>query len=150
MEKLKIFKTREVKDPEYGTPGSAGIDFFVPPDIGPSLLIPPSGSVLIPSGIRANVPDNMALIAFNKSGVATKKRLVVGAQVVDSDYQGEIHIHVYNTGDKHVHINPGDKLVQFILLPYIHATLEFCDTLDEVFPSNSIRGEGGFGSTNNN
>lgn len=150
MEKLKIFKTREVKDPEYGTLGSAGIDFFVPQDINENFFIPPGGSILIPSGIKANVPDNMVLIAFNKSGVATKKRLAVGAQVVDSDYQGEIHIHVYNTGDKHIRINPGDKLVQFILLPYIHANLEFCDTLEEVFPINSIRGEGGFGSTDNN
>lgn len=164
MIKMKFTKVREVKEPSYGTDGSAGIDFFVPEDFE-EITLNPGEDVLVPSGIKANVPDGMVLIAFNKSGVATKKRLAVGAEVVDSDYQGEIHLHVYNTRvEKDLHIpgglvpnqvsqssvtiKPGDKLVQFVLLPYVHADLELCETLEEVFPEKTDRGEGGFGSTN--
>lgn len=144
--KLKFIKIREVQTPEYGTIGSAGIDFFVPKDFV-GVHLKPNESVLIPSGIKARVPDNMVLIAFNKSGVATKKRLVVGAEVVDSDYQGEIHLHVYNTGTADMFVEPNDKIMQFILLPYIHAELDECLELEEVFTDTTSRGEKGFGST---
>lgn len=146
--KLKFIKIRDVKTPVYGTVGSAGIDFFVPEDFIEQ-RIGPGEDVLIPSGIKARVPDGLMLKAENKSGIATKKRLQVGACVVDSDYQGEIHIHVYNTKkDGAVEIAPGMKLVQFILQRVEHADLEECFTLEEVFPTESERGEGGFGSTN--
>jgi len=145
-ELIRFIKTREVMTPQYGTPGSAGIDFFVPMD-QESIILLPSQAVLIPSGIRARIPLHTALIAMNKSGVATKKRLQVGACVVDCDYQGEIHIHVFNTGTEAVNINPGDKLVQFVLTPIIKAKLIECETEDQVFPAQSERGSGGFGST---
>jgi dUTP pyrophosphatase len=145
-ELIRFLKTREVTTPQYGTPGSAGIDFFVPNDyVGVTLN--PGESVLIPSGIRARLPLHTALIAMNKSGVATKKRLQVGACVVDCDYQGEIHIHVFNTGLNPVEINAGDKLVQFLLTPIIKAKLIECETEDQVFPAQTERGSGGFGST---
>lgn len=144
---LKFIKTRDVKTPVYGTDGSAGIDFFVPKDFD-SVTLHPGGSALIPSGIKARVPNGYALIAHNKSGVATNKRLQVGACVVDSDYQGEIHLHVYNsTADQYTGIMADMKLVQFLLIPVAHAVLIECQTLDQVFPSESSRGEGGFGST---
>lgn len=147
MHKMKFIKTREVKTPAYGTIGSAGIDFFVPWDF-PEQRLKSGDDVLIPSGIKARVPDGYALIAHNKSGIATKKRLQVGACVVDSDYQGEIHIHVYNTKNEgSVEIAPGMKLVQFLLIPIAHADLIEGSTLEEVFPTESERGDGGFGST---
>lgn len=148
-ELIRFIKIRDVKTPEYGTPGSAGIDFFVPNDFE-SVFLEPGEHVLIPSGIRARLPLHTALIAFNKSGVATKKRLQVGAQVVDCDYQGEIHLHHYNCGTTDQLISPGDKIVQFILTPIIKAKLIECQTEDEVFPTQSERGEGGFGSTGTN
>ena len=147
--KLKFIKTKTVKTPEYGTAGSAGIDFFIPVEVGPYLLRP-GDDVLIPSGIRAKVPDGHALITHNKSGVATKLRLHVGAAVVDSDYQGEIHMHVHNIGHNDVMIEPGMKLVQFLLIPVTTAKLIECKTEDEVFPVKTKRGRGGFGSTNTN
>ena len=91
---MKLSKIRNVKTPTRGTTGSAGIDFYVPDDYPSSLCtIEPGDRFFIPSGIKANVPDGFALIAMNKSGVAMKKGLMVGACVVDSDYQGEIHLH---------------------------------------------------------
>jgi dUTP pyrophosphatase len=145
---LKFIKIRQVKSPSYGTLGSAGIDFFVPEDVSEQ-RIEPGEDILIPSGIKARVPDGFALISLEKSGIATKNRLAVGAKVVDSDYQGEIHIHVYNTKIKgSVEIFPGMKLVQFLLIPVASAKLIECLELEDVFPTESERGEGGFGSTN--
>ena len=144
---LNLSKTRDVKDPQRGTPGSAGIDFFIPNDFEGTVVLP-QGSALIPSGIKAKVPDGYALIAMNKSGVATKLGLVVGACVVDSDYQGEIHIHLINTSNKCVTLEPGQKIVQFLLTPIEHCSINIVP-LKDLFDSKTTRGIGGFGSTGN-
>ena len=159
---MKYTKIREVKSPSRGTEQSAGIDFFVPVEwnSGEPLSVEPGGRVLIPSGIKVNVPSGYALIAFNKSGVASKTGMVVGACVVDEDYQGEVHINmintnqpteqsdgiVYATNPGYVTITPGDKLVQFILVPVNYANPEEV-SLEELYSEVSERGEGGFGST---
>lgn len=142
---MKFSKVRNVKLPSRGTPQSAGIDFFVPYDfIGRDIA--PKENVLIPSGIKVNVPKGYALIAFNKSGVATKKGLYVGACVVDEDYQGEVHIHVTNVGQEIVSVLPGDKIMQFILIPVFYATpVEV--PFEELYEAETERGAGGFGST---
>ena len=141
---MKISKVKEVKTPVRGTPNSAGIDFFVPSGIFAKLE--PGQSCLIPSGIKANVPTGHALIAFNKSGVAVKKNLHVGAAVVDEDYQGEIHINLANVGSDDIEINPGEKIIQFILLPVFYDTIEEVE-LENLYEEVTSRGEGGFGST---
>ncbi len=141
---MKISKVKEVKTPERGTPESAGIDFFVPEGIFAKLS--PGQSCLIPSGIKANVPAGHALVAFNKSGVAVKKNLYVGACVVDEDYQGEIHIHLNNSGLEDAEISPGDKIIQFVLLPVFYDIIEEV-SLEDLYEEESIRGAGGFGST---
>ena len=144
---MKIAKIRNVKTPRRGTDGSAGIDFFVPDDYPTNLLkIEPGDRFFIPSGIKANVPEGYALIAFNKSGVALKKGLMVGACVVDSDYQGEIHLHLVNTSDQPVKIEPGEKLTQFLLIPVDHCLVEVVNEGD-LFEEETTRGSGGFGST---
>ena len=144
---MRIAKVRDVKTPTRGTNGSAGIDFYVPNDYPTSLqVIEPGDRYLIPSGIKANVPSGHALIAMNKSGVATKKSLMVGACVVDSDYQGEIHMHLINVGNYSVKIIPGEKLVQFLLVPVNHCEVDEV-TESELFQFATVRGAGGFGST---
>lgn len=144
---MKIAKIRNVKTPIRGTEGSAGIDFFVPDDYPENLCtVPPGERFFIPSGIKANVPNGYALIAMNKSGVALKKGLMVGACVVDSDYQGEIHLHLVNTSTKNVTIEPGEKLTQFLLIPVDHSMVEVVNSGD-LFNNESERGTGGFGST---
>tara|TARA_B100000886_G_C20377562_1_gene472454 strand:+ start:572 stop:1039 length:468 start_codon:yes stop_codon:yes gene_type:complete len=146
---LKITKTRNVKTPTRGTNGSAGIDFYVPNDYPSHLCtVQPGDRYFIPSGIKANVPQGYALVAFNKSGVALRKQLIVGAAVVDSDYQGEIHLHLINTSHNPVEIQPGEKITQFLLLPVNHCDIrEVSD--DKLFDTTTNRGSGGFGSTGN-
>lgn len=144
---MKFLKIRPVKSPNRGTPQSAGIDFFIPEDF-PQTTLYPGKSVLIPSGIKLNVPSGHAFIANNKSGVATKKNLIVGACVVDEDYQGEIHIHLINVGSSTIEIAPGDKIIQFLLLPVVYEPVEIVETLEELYEGEiTERGEGGFGST---
>jgi len=144
---MKFLKLRDVKSPSRGTSQSAGIDFFIPNDFEYRTLSPGS-SVLIPSGIKANIPSDHVFIAFNKSGVATKKGLQVGACVVDEDYQGEIHIHLTNVSDRTKPIIPGEKIIQFLLLPIIYESIEIVESEESLWEGKSTeRGEGGFGST---
>lgn len=143
---MKIKKIREVKTPSRGTNKSAGIDFFIPVDFKPT-IIEPGSSVVIPSGIIANVPKGHALIAFNKSGIAVNRRLQVGACVVDEDYQGEIHINLINIGNKPIGVATNEKIVQFILLPIFYDTVEVIDSKEELFENITERGAGWKGST---
>ncbi len=165
MSELRYSKTRDVKSPTRGTELSAGIDFFVPertpefiealkaknkPDMyhitERAIVVKPHCRILIPSGIKADVLPGTALIAYNKSGVASKKGLDVMACVVDEDYQGEIHISLLNTTNEYVEIGFGEKATQFIEEVIQKSTpVEVPES--ELFAEVSERGAGGFGST---
>lgn len=168
-------KTRTVKSPEraYGT-GDA-VDFFVPeydttflsdlisknpnkqyyecavsPNFDSMIItIAPHGRINIPSGVRVIIgDDNTCLLAVNKSGVAAKKGLIVGACLIDHDYQSEIHLNVINTSDDTVQIQTGEKLVQFMHVPILHTSFqEVCSEDFEKLKPDSARGSGGFGSS---
>jgi len=144
---MKFCKTRNVKSPVRGTPLSAGIDFFVPNDFPGTVFILPGDGVNIPSGIKMKVPEGYALIFKNKSGVAVKKGLQVGACVVDEDYQGEVHLHVRNISGDVQKIEPGEKLIQGLLVPVSYEDLEEVPDESFLFKEKTQRGEGGFGST---
>ncbi|MGL4567319.1 MAG: dUTP diphosphatase [Fusobacteriaceae bacterium] len=147
MRTLKVVRVRDVKMPTRGTKGSAGIDFFVPNDFPGSMVAPNSG-IKIPAGVKVKMDPNCALIAFNKSGIATKNNLQVGACVVDSDYQGELHFHLFNVGHEPQEIVAGMKLTQFIILEVGQDEIEeLPNELDLFSGIESERGEGGFGST---
>lgn len=168
---MKYSLVREVKEPNRAHQTDAGIDFYVPvfdekfkQDIksknelnygglyfdGDSdneyICIAPGYRILIPSGVHVNVPHGYALIAFNKSGVASKKGLITGAAVVDVGYQGQVHINVINSGKSVQHINQNEKLVQFILVK-IGSELPERVEFEELYQKDSTRGAGGFGST---
>ena len=142
---LKFTKTKNVKSPVRGHDTDAGIDFFIPEDFKQTIL-KPGEDVLIDSGIKVIIPEGYALIFKEKSGVATKKKLTIGAAVVDSDYRGVVHFHLFNNGLDEQEINPGDKIIQGLIIP-----VSLCETLeiseDEFNNHNTERGEGGFGST---
>lgn len=144
---MKITKIRDVKTPVRGTEKSAGIDFFCPNDMLETELWPGDG-ILIPSGIKAKVPEGFALICMNKSGVAVKKHLVVGAQVVDEDYQGEIHLHLFNIGTENVIVSPGEKILQMLLIPVNYANIEIIEDEEALYCNEATeRSTNGFGST---
>lgn len=159
---MKYSKLRDVKSPSRGTLQSAGIDFYIPNDYngGKPYSLPPGGRVLIPSGIKVSLPTGYALIAFNKSGIASKTGLIVGACVVDEDYQGEIHLNLINTNQKietiydgylvkdsgYIQIVPGEKITQFLLIPVNYVNPKET-AIEDLYTTTTDRGEGGFGST---
>tara|TARA_R110002096_G_scaffold237991_2_gene429247 strand:- start:2210 stop:2650 length:441 start_codon:yes stop_codon:yes gene_type:complete len=143
---MKITKIKDVKTPTRANATDAGVDFFIPNDYSGKTELSPGESCFIPSGIKVNVPEGYALIAFNKSGVATKKGLHVGACVVDCGYQGELHINLTNVSAEDQTIASGDKIVQFVLLPLGNPSIELVEE-NNLYEAVSTRGEGGFGST---
>jgi len=147
--KLKFCKVRDVKSPTRAHSTDAGVDFFIPNDFVPT-FIDPGHSVLIPSGIKVDVPVGWALIFENKSGIASKKSLLVGASVVDHGYQGEVHINIHNVGHDSAIIEPGDKIIQGVMYEVGgHMPEETPD--DQMWQdTKSARGDGGFGSTGTN
>ena len=159
---MRYSKVRDVKSPTRGTGKAAGIDFFVP-NFEKAICVQPGNDVLIPSGIKAEIPEGYMLMAADKSGVVTSKwacigagrkpkaeafdsSVIVGAKIVDEDYQGEIHIHLVNVGNAPVSIEPGSKIAQFILVPVSYEGLEEVPE-KELFTRSSDRGEGALGST---
>lgn len=144
---MKIAKIRDVKTPIRSTKFAAGLDFFVPNDIGwDSFTLGPHQSINIKSGIKVKIPDGYALITFNKSGQALNKNLNVGAGVIDQDYCGEVHLHVRNIGNNSVTISKGEKLVQMLLVPVLYEEVIVVDEKD-LHILQTERGVGGFGST---
>ena len=160
---MKFAKVRDVKSPQRGTLKAAGIDFFVPSDFEETTILP-GHDLLIPSGIKVEIPENYMLLGADKSGVVTSKGaceaagrtpkkdafdtiMVIGAKVIDEDYTGEIHIHVFNAGVWAACIKPGMKIAQFILVPVLYEDLEEVPEA-ELFEGKAYdRGSGAFGST---
>jgi len=141
---MKYTKVRKVKSPKRGHDTDAGIDFFIPNDFSDKEM-EPGESLLIPSGIKVIIPEGHAGIFFNKSSIGTKG-VIIGAQVIDSDYRGEVHIDLHNVGDEAVNILAGSKITQLIILPIAGLTPE--EINNEVFEADvTKRGVGGFGST---
>lgn len=113
-----------------------------------NIYIAPHSDIIIPSGIRSKFGPNLALIANNKSGIATKKKLIYGASVIDCSYQGEWHLHLINTSNYYQVVKCGEKAIQFI--PHVISTepVEVLDmTAEEFFTEKTSRGEGWQGST---
>ena len=166
---MKFAKIRDVKSPSRGTSKSSGIDFYVPNGTEEYLAvfaeknplcrinemgceIPKHCRAFIPSGIKVAVPEGYDLVAHNKGGVAVKKGLIFGAQVVDEDYEGEVFISIINTCDFSVWLEWGEKITQMILREVNYEFPEECtiEELQEIYKQRgSERGEGALGSTGN-
>ena len=173
MNTLRYCKTRLVKSPTRAHSTDAGIDFFVPEDLTLEIMaekfkitgvevetevlddgkikyfkLKPNESVLIPSGIKMEVPEGYMLQYNNKSGVSSKRGLVVGASIVDCGYMGECHINLHNISKFTQIISAGDKIVQGILVPVGNHMPEEVKDEHELYGENaSARGAGGFGSS---
>jgi dUTP pyrophosphatase len=154
--KLKFYKIREnAKLPHRAHPTDAGADLFYCPDLtqnsqrvwtpGRKFKIPPGENCLVPTGLKVNLPPHYMLEIKNKSSVAAKRQLLIGACVVDPGYTGEILVNLHNIGRETQEIAPGQKIAQAVLVP-----IEVCDVAETfVDPENkkTLRGSGGFGST---
>ena len=142
---LKYTKIKDVKNPIRAHSTDAGIDFFVPNDFK-NITLNPGEDILIDSGIKVIVPRGYALIFKEKSGVAVKRKFTIGAAVVDSDYRGVVHFHLFNNGNVPQEICAGDKIIQGLLIPVALDMPELISNDDySLYETN--RGEGGFGST---
>ena len=129
--------------PTYGTKYSAGADLYALLD--EDLVIAPSETVLVHTGICMEIPTGLVGLVFARSGLATKKKGLAPANkvgVIDSDYRGEIMVPLHNHTKEEKVIKHGERIAQIIFMPYI---MEQFDEVDEL--SETVRGEGGFGST---
>lgn len=112
------------------------------------LHIAPQEDVLIPSGLYTKLDPMTMLYDANKSGVATKKKLAVGACVIDVSYQGIVHYHVYNFGKEWTSLTCDEKVCQMIQIPVLTGmTVEENIEPENWFEVKTDRGAGGFGST---
>ncbi len=144
MDKI-LLKTQRIRNtvklPTQGTPLSSGLDVYTDRDIE----IPPRRDFLFPTGLKFDIPSGYDLSVYNKSGISTKKGLINGANLIDSDYTGEVHIHLFNLTDKWQYFKSGEKLAQLVLRPVIYPEIVEVDNIEK----DTIRGENGFGSTGN-
>lgn len=136
--KVKLLSDR-AKLPTRGTPGSSGLDVYSPIDVE----IPAYSDVLIPTDLAFDIPYGWDLSVYNKSGLATKKHLSKGAELIDSDYTGNVHIHYFNHSDQPVIFHIGDKIGQLVMREVWLGDIQQIDYIEK----QTERGDGGFGST---
>ena len=143
MVKVLIKKLNSsIKIPSYKTNGSSGMDLMA--NIEEPIKISPGNTSLIPTGIFIAIPKNFEIQIRPRSGLAAKNNISVlnTPGTIDSDYRGELKIILINLGKKDFIIKKNDRVAQMILAPIVKAEFEEVSELPE-----TVRGEGGFGST---
>jgi dUTP pyrophosphatase len=134
--------------PKRANPSDAGLDIHFSPKDGGLVRVFPGQSVVLETGLKFGVPHGYMLEVKNRSSVASKRSLLVGACVIDSGYNGEVKINLHNVGEEPQVLNPGDKIAQLVMLPVVHFRVsETDDVLYDTPITISDRGDGGFGST---
>ena len=143
MVKVLIKKLNSaVKLPEYKTDGASGMDLIA--FLEESINVKPKTSSLVPTGLSVAFSENYEIQIRPRSGLAAKNNISIlnTPGTIDSDYRGEIKVILFNHGNSDFLINNKDRIAQMILTPVIKMDLEETENLPE-----TIRGEGGFGST---
>ena len=132
----------KIKLPAYKTNGASGMDLMA--YIKEPINVKPKTSFLVPTGLSLAFPEDYEIQIRPRSGLAVKNNISVlnTPGTIDSDYRGEIKVIMYNHGNNDFIINNGDRIAQMILAPIVKMELEETNHLPE-----TIRGEGGFGST---
>ena len=148
---IEYCRTRQhVVPPLRSNPSDAGLDVFYSPENPVPVEIPPGGNVKLATGLRFGIPHGYMLQVMNRSSMASKRSLVVGAHCIDSGYDGEVFIDMHNIGKDSQLVNPCDKIAQLVLVPVIaFRALESGnpDLYGWAPITISDRGNGGFGST---
>ena len=142
---VKVFIKKlnsSAKLPSYKTSGASGMDLMA--CIEKTINLEPGKSCLVPTGLSVAFPKEYEIQIRPRSGLAAKNNISVlnTPGTIDSDYRGELKIILYNHSKVNFTINNNDRVAQMILTPIIKMELEESDKLPD-----SIRGEGGFGST---
>ena len=128
---------------KQATPGSVGIDLYAAND-GELLLNSIGATVVVPTGIKIQLPQGLEAQIRPRSGLAAKEGITVlnSPGTVDSDYRGEIKVLLVNLGEDTFEVQRGTRIAQLVILPVVRAELVEVDALE-----GSSRGSGGFGST---
>ena len=131
--------------PAYETFEAAGMD--VRADITHPITLNPLQRALIPTGLRVQLPPGLQIEMRPRSGLAIRNglSLVNTPGTVDADYRGEIGVIMINLSDTPYTIQPGERICQMVVTPYLHVTWEEVKEIDE-----TVRGSGAFGHTGTN
>jgi dUTP pyrophosphatase len=139
-----------VSPPMRANPSDAGLDIhYSPVDKAETMTINPNASALLSTGLRFGVPHGYMLEVKNRSSVAAKRQLLVGACVIDAGYDGEVFVNLHNVGSVPQELNPGDKIAQIVMTPVVNFKA-YCRHDGELYKypiSMSDRGTGSLGST---
>lgn len=127
--------------PTFGTEYSAGADLYSAEE---ELTINPNETAFIGTGIAVAIPNGKVGLIYARSGLACKKGLAPANKVgvIDSDYRGEVKVALHNHGKLPQTVIKGERVAQMVIVDYYACSYEECDSLDD-----TVRGEGGFGST---
>ena len=141
---VKVLDARMAEHlPAYATPGSAGLDLRACLDA--PLVLAAGQSQLIPTGLSIHIGDpGLCAMLLPRSGLGHKHGIVLGNLVglIDSDYQGELMVSVWNRGQEPFTLHPLDRIAQLVVVPVLQVGFNVVDDF-----AASHRGEGGFGST---
>ena len=143
FKKLDNFVNANIPLPEYKTDGSTGMD--VRACIKEKIAVKQGSTVMIPLGFAMHIEDkNIAAIIIPRSGLGSKNGIVLGNLVglIDSDYQGELMVPLWNRSNKDFDIKPGDRIAQMVFIPLVLAEFEIVNSFEQ-----SERGIKGFGSS---
>lgn len=144
--KLKILDSRigkEIPLPEYATTGSAGLDLRA--CIDEAFEIKPGETHLVPTGMAIHIDDPaMAAVILPRSGLGHKHGIVLGnlTGLIDSDYQGQLFVSIWNRGQETFKLEVAERMAQLVFVPVVQAKFDIVESFDE-----SERAEGGFGHT---
>ena len=134
---------RDMELPRRATSGSAGLDLRACLD--EPLTLEPGKTTLVPTGIAIHLGDpGLAAVLLPRSGLGHKHGIVLGNLVglIDSDYQGQVMVSVWNRGESAFTIQPGERIAQMVVVPVVQVELEVVEEFET-----SVRGAGGFGSS---
>ena len=141
--KINIKKLNEnATVPTYGSPFSAGADLYACEEN--DVVIAAGETKLVHTGIALEIPEGLVGLIYARSGLASKRGLAPANKVgvIDSDYRGEIMVALHNHGLSSQTVAVGERIAQIVFTPYVSADFDVVDEL-----SDTVRGEGGFGST---
>lgn len=128
--------------PQYGTEFAAGADLYACMD--EPVTIASGGTEFVHTGLAVEIPAGLVGLVYARSGLACKKGIAPANKVgvIDSDYRGEIMVALHNHSSEDITIESGERVAQIVIAPYVFARYEEVQELGE-----TIRGDGGFGST---